>query len=377
MLNQTSHSIFYKGVIVMSSSIDQFRRSELFKPAIMVPAMIMLIFSLFNLTAPADPVRTASAFNLGVVNQDEGLTFPPMKLATFAMDGISGNLPFTVTELDNPEIARSALEAGEVATVIIFPADFSKLAVGDKNFSIEIWNTQHLTVAETQMASQLPMMVQMALSSGVANLRLAMSKGQMPSLDLTVTADVETLHRAENTAILPAPFVMTFTSWLAAMVGTILLFLATSQMASMNRAYVRTLVPVMTMGLASFVLALVVIFTTSQWGLFIGIWLNVWLVSLCLVWLFMGIFELMGLWSLLVILPTVFYQSVLGGSMAPVAAAPDWLREIGEVIPFDLIGSAYRGVMYDAGGGLPFIWLLSAALIGIILIWGSAIVKDR
>ena len=361
----------------MSSSIAEFRRSKLFKPAIMVPAMIMLVFSLFNLTAPADPVRTASAFNLGVVNQDEGLTFPPMKLATIAMDGIAGNLPFTVTELDNPEIARSALEAGEVATVILFPADFSKLAVGDKNFSIEIWNTQHLTVAETQMASQLPMMIQMALSSGVANLRLAMSKGQMPSLDLTVTANVETLHRAESTATLPAPFVMTFTSWLAAMVGTILLFLATSQMASMNRAYIRTLVPVMTMGLASFVLALVVIFTTSQLEQFIGVWLSVWIVSLCLVWLFMGIFELTGLWSLLVILPTVFYQSVLGGSMAPVAAAPDWLREIGEIIPFDSIGAAYRGVIYDAGAGLPFIWLLGAALIGIILIWGSAIVKGR
>ena len=73
-----------------------------------------------------------------------------------------------------------------------------------KNFSIEIWNTQHLTVAETQMASQLPMMIQMALSSGVANLRLAMSKSQMPSLNLTVTANVETLHRAANTAILPS-----------------------------------------------------------------------------------------------------------------------------------------------------------------------------
>jgi ABC-2 type transport system permease protein len=199
----------------------------------------------------------------------------------------------------------------------------------------------------------------------------------MPSLAPTVTADVETLHSAESTATLPAPFVMTFTSWLAAMVGTILLFLATSQMASMNRAYVRTLVPVMTMGLASFVLALVVIFTTSQWEQFIGVWLSVWIVSLCLVWLFMGIFEVAGLWSLLVILPTVFYQPVLGGSMAPVAAAPDWLREIGEVIPFDSIGAAYRSVMYDASGGLPFIWLLSAALIGIILIWGSAIVKGK
>jgi len=361
----------------MSSSIAEFRQSKLFKPAIMVPAMIMLIFSLFNLTAPADPVRTAAAFNLGVVNQDEGLTFPPMKLASLAMEGIAGSMPFTVTVLDDPEIARSALESGDVATVILFPADFSKLAVGDKNFSIEMWKTEHLTVAETQMASQLQMMIPMALSNAVANLRLAMSKGQMPSLDLTVTADVKTLHSAENTATLPAPFVMTFTSWLAAMVGTILLFLATSQMASLNRAYVRTLVPVMTMGLASFVLALVVVSTTLQWAQFIGIWLNVWIVSLCLVWLFMGIFELVGLWSLIIILPTVFYQSVLGGSMAPVAAAPDWLREIGEIIPFDSIGAAYRGVMYDAGGGLPFIWLLSAALIGIILIWGSAIIRGR
>ena len=361
----------------MPSSIAEFRRSELFKPAIMVPTMIMLIFSLFNLTAPTDPVRTASAFNLGVVNQDEGITFPPMNLATIAMEGIAGSMPFTLTALDDPEIARAALETGDVATVILFPADFSQLAVSDKNFSIEIWNTQHLTVAETQMASQLPMMIQFALSSGVSNLRLAISKGRMPSLDLTVTANVETLHRAENTATLPAPFVMTFTSWLAAMVGTILLFLATSQMASLNRAYVRTLVPVMTMGLASFVLALVVVSTTLQWVQFIEIWLNVWIVSLCLVWLFMGIFELVGLWSLIVILPTVFYQSVLGGSIAPVAAAPDWLREIGEVIPFDSIGAAYRGVMYDAGGGLPFIWLLSAALIGIILIWGSAIIRGR
>ena len=68
----------------MSSSIDQFRHSELFKPAIMVPAMIMLIFSLFNLTAPADPVRTASAFNLGVVNQDEGLSLSTDKISHFS-----------------------------------------------------------------------------------------------------------------------------------------------------------------------------------------------------------------------------------------------------------------------------------------------------
>jgi ABC-2 type transport system permease protein len=60
----------------MPSSISQFRRSELFKPAIIVPIVIMLFFSIFNLTAPSDPARIAYAFELGVVNKDIGPSLP-------------------------------------------------------------------------------------------------------------------------------------------------------------------------------------------------------------------------------------------------------------------------------------------------------------
>jgi hypothetical protein len=35
----------------------------------------MLIFSIFNLTTPSDPARIASAFKLGIVNQDSGPQF--------------------------------------------------------------------------------------------------------------------------------------------------------------------------------------------------------------------------------------------------------------------------------------------------------------
>jgi len=106
-------------------------------------------------------------------------------------------------------------------------------------------------------------------------------------------------------------------------------------------------------------------------------WLSVWLVCVCLTWLFLGVFEIIGLSALLIILPLVQYQSVLSGSVAPVSAAPDWLERIGTAVPFDTIGAAYRSIIFGSDASLPYIWLLSAALIGIILSWGSAIFKGR
>ena len=101
----------------MPSSIAEFRRSELFKPAILVPTLIMLIFSIFNLTTPSDSARIASAFKLGIVNQDTGPSMP--LVSTQAIKVISKSLPFRVTLLENPEIAREALSKGDVSTVLI------------------------------------------------------------------------------------------------------------------------------------------------------------------------------------------------------------------------------------------------------------------
>ena len=359
----------------MPSSISDFRRSELFKPAIIVPTVIMLIFSIFNLTAPSDPARILSSFELGIVNEDLGPSLP--LISTQAIKGISKSLPFRVTLLKNSETARDALLKGQVSSVITFPENFSQLALSNKNLSIDILNSQHLTIVETQMASQLPSMMQLALSTFVSNLRASKLNNQSTNLGMLVNTNVETMFKAKSLASLPAPFVMSFTTWMASMVGAILLFLGTRQMAFLNRAYVRTIVPVMTMGFASFALATVVTLTTLQWEVFLMTWLSVWLVCVCLTWLFLGVFEIIGLSALLIILPLVQYQSVLSGSVAPVSAAPDWLERIGTAVPFDAIGAAYRAIIFGSDASLPYIWLLSAALMGIVLSWGSAIFKGR
>jgi ABC-2 type transport system permease protein len=358
----------------MPSPYSDFRRSELFKPAIIVPTVIMLVFSIFNLTAPADPARILSSFELGIVNKDIG-PFP--LVSTKAIKGISKSLPFRVTLLKDSETARDSLLKGKVSSVITFPENFSQLALSNKNLSIDILNSQHLTIAETQMASQLPSMMQLALSTFVSSLRASKLNNQASNAGMVVTTNVETMIKTKSLASLPAPFVMSFTTWMASMVGAILLYLGTRQMAFLNRAYVRTIVPIMTMGLASFALATVVTLTTLQWEVFLMTWLSVWLVSVCLTWLFIGIFEIIGLSALLIILPLVQYQSVLSGSVAPVSAAPDWLERIGTAVPFDAIGAAYRAIIFGSDASLPFIWLSSAALIGIVLSWGSAIFKGR
>ena len=359
----------------MPSSISQFRRSELFKPAIIVPTVIMLFFSIFNLTAPADPARIASAYELGVVNQDIGPALP--LVSNQAIKILSKSLPYRLTLIEDSETAREALLKGEVASVITFPEDFSKLAISDKNLNIKILNSQHLTISETQISNQLPATIQMTLSTFISSLRLAKYKNQLPTSGMLVNTNIETLYSSKSLASVSAPFVMSLTSWLTSMVGSILLFLATKKMSLLNRAYLRTVIPVMVMGFASLILAIIITLTTLQWEAFFMSWLSVWLVSVCLSWLFLGAFEIIGLAALLIILPTVQYQSVLSGSMMPLSAAPEWLELVGNLVPFDSIGNAYRAIIFGSDGSLPYYWLLGAALIGLFLSWGSAVFKGR
>ena len=126
----------------MPSSISQFRRSELFKPAIIVPIVIMLFFSIFNLTAPSDPARIAYAFELGVVNKDIGPSLP--LVSNQAIKTLSKSLPFRLTIIKDSATAREALSRGEVASVITFPENFSQLALSDDKLNIEILNSHKI-----------------------------------------------------------------------------------------------------------------------------------------------------------------------------------------------------------------------------------------
>ena len=112
---------------------------------------------------------------------------------------------------------------------------------------------------------------------------------------MPIQIESENLYEAQSLSSIPSPFVMSFITWLSAMVGSALLFLSTNQMTLLNRAYVRTVIPVMTMGVSSFTLALVVTLTTMQWEVFFMSWFFSWFICVCLSWFFLGMF--LNSWS--------------------------------------------------------------------------------
>lgn len=156
---------------------------------------------------------------------------------------------------------------GDVSAGLIFPENLTKMALSSEQVEFEIWNSRYLTIAETALGAQLPNMLQLGMSAAIAFMREALALGRVP-----VKATVETFNKAQNRASLVAPFVMT-----SAMVGAIMLFIATKDAPrGMPKALVRTILPVISLGLASLALAGVVSLTINDGSLFLSVWLTVW-----------------------------------------------------------------------------------------------------
>jgi hypothetical protein len=167
---------------------------------------------------------------------------------------------------------------------------------------------------------------------------------------------------------------MTFATWLASFVGAMMLFIATRPERGPETmvpvGLVRSVLPILAPALAALALALVVATALGTWSIFLSLWLTIWLAIAALTLLIGGLFAIFGLWSIIVILPVVFYQGALSGAQAPIGAAPDWLRAAGEALPFDRLSIAYRSLVI--GGpetAVPVGLLLAVAVAGLALVW--------
>ncbi len=364
----------------MHAILERIRKSPTFPPAIAAPVLIMLIFSLFNLTAPVDPSRLPGAITIGIVNEDAGLPLIPIKISDMMLQGMSGNLPFHVRRFDDQAAARDALEHGEVSAVLDFPVDFTPAVTNGGPVTVKIINSQHLTVSETQLAAALPAQLQGMMSAAIASLRLATAQGRPPSVELPVKVEVETLHTASGPAALAAPVVMVFATWLSSFVGAMLFFGVTRPFLTQDTAapitVLRSVVPLVVTGLASLLLSLVVASAAHLWGSFFPLWGLVWLAAASITLLLAGVFAVLGFWAIVIVLPLVFYQSILGGAQAPVAMAPDWLRWLGEALPFSDLARGYRAVVIGGPtGSAPILLLLGIAVLGVVLIAAGTFLK--
>ena len=313
----------------------------------------------------------------------------PAPLSEQLLGGIRGALPIGTLAFADEVSARTALEDGEVSAVLLFPAEFSRSVMSPGAVEIRFIASQHLSLAETQFTGSLSRQIAASLSVAIAGVRLASANGQFPPGDgaefaLPPGADVsvELLHVAREPAALAATFVMTFATWIAAFVGALLAFLATRAVKGPETilpvSALRSVLPVIVSAIASSSLAIVVAWTTANWPSFIEIWLLVWLATAAITLLIAGLFALFGFFAILLALPAVFYQSALSGTQIPISAAPGWLQNIAEALPFDQLGTGYRTVIIGGPeGAMPVLLLVAVGLIGLGLIWAGTFSHHR
>jgi ABC-2 type transport system permease protein len=368
----------------MEEVLQRIREHQMLRPAIAAPIAIMIIFSLFNLTAAPDQSRVPAAVTLGIVNLDEGAPGTPAPVSEQLVAGMQAGLPVGSARYADAAVARTALDDGEISAFLVFPAEFSRQVLSQGSVDVSFVASQHLSLAETQLAGTLSRQLQASLSAAIAGIRLANATGGAPEGGAPGAAapppganvTVEFLYAATTPAALSAPFVMTFATWIAAFVGALMAFLATRPVKGPETTVpvsgVRTILPIAVTGVASLALAVTVAWTTDNWDEIVAIWLFAWLASAALTLLIAGLFAVLSFFAILVVLPAVFYQSALSGTQIPVEAAPDWLRSIADALPFSELGTGYRALVIGGpDGSMPILLLIVTAVIGVALIWAG------
>jgi hypothetical protein len=149
-----------------------------------------------------------------------------------------------------------------------------------------------------------------------------------PPVLVTATA----LHAAATPALLQAPFVLTFASWMGSLIGATLLFVGTRPLLRAGEIgsviLARTFMPVLAAALAALVGVLVVGWLAGAWAHVWELWAFRWLVMAASMATLTALLCLFGWLGLLAAVPLVFYQAPLAGLLAPPSAVPAWLAWI-------------------------------------------------
>lgn len=366
----------------MSETLSRIRGNPTFRPAIIAPIAIMLIFSVFNMTAPLDGGRVARSITLGIVNLDAGVPGAPIRASDGIIAGMRSGLPFAVSPQDSEAAARAALDRGEIAAAIVVPENFSQRAIGGGDITVTVLNTEHLSIAETQVGAGLGAQIQAAFSAAVSGARLAFAQGGFPTGEMPVSVTVETLHRSSNANTLIAPFVMAFATWIASLVSGIMLFVATRRERGTGSyvpvAVLRTVLPIAVAGIATLGLAFTVVASAGLWGDFFGLWLMAWLATAGIMLVIGGLFCVLELPALIIALPVVFYQTAVAGAQAPPAAALPWIGWLGDVLPLHELVVSYRTILIGGPADSVALGTAFATLaIGVVLVWSGTFLHRR
>lgn len=357
----------------MRADFKKLRNKPSFRMAIIVPIAIMLIFSFFNLIAVPDPSRAVTNAKYGIVVESQDANVAEVDRI---IETVKSTFPFSSINYADRKAAANALAKGEVLAILVLPSGFGAQLTLAQAAEIEIKSVSHLTLIENQLSTQIARGLQGAIGAVVLAQRLAAITGEppRPTIDVALKSAVAPV----NPTAIAAPGIATFVIWLAAFVGSLLIFLTVRGEGSGKAVTVfRIAVPLVVTGLASFALAGVISLLVGEGALFLKLWSLVWLTLLGLSWLFSGLFAWLGLVAVVIIMPFVFLQNALGSAFAPLGSIPDWLQSIAQLLPFHVVGESLRATIILSDLQLPLQPALTAMAIGLFLIISRGILGQK
>ncbi len=362
--------------------------------ALLLPAVIVLVFSFFNLSSAVDQQAAIAALQVGVINLDEGI--PTRAGATLRMGDqilgdLSAGLPFILTPIENEATARRALDDGEIAAAIILPPEFSRLAAGGGTAPVNVLYSDHRSVMETQFGHSLAAQIQAGMSLAVMAARTQMATAQAapgpppanagpPAPPVLVRA--EALYAAQDPLLLQVPFVLGFAGWMGALAGSMMLFLGTRSVLGSGTAGLvsaaRIGIPLVAAFACGLMAALVTASLTGTWGEFLELWAYRWLVSAAAASMIVALLAWFGYSALLVALPIVFYQGAVSGLLAPTASAPTWIAWLDDLLPLSEMAQGVRTILIGGpDGSVPWFSTSVMLIVSLALIWAGTMTWAR
>ncbi|MSP20563.1 MAG: hypothetical protein EXQ93_03360 [Alphaproteobacteria bacterium] len=170
--------------------------------------------------------------------------------------------------------------------------------------------------------------------------------------------------------LVQAPFVMSFASWMGALIGSVLLFLGSRPLLRDGHVgsvlLARTLIPLFASVVAGLVAVLVVASLTGNWTNFWELWAFRWLVTAAAMTIVTAMFNLFSFAAFLLAVPLVFYQALAGGMLAPPATAPQWVAWLGRLPVHDATVGLRTLLIGGPEGTVPWVpvsYLLVGAMV--------------
>ena len=365
----------------MADVLRQFMRHRLTRFGVVAPLLVVSAYLLFDLTGAADEAAHLDKVRVGVASLDHGLETPfgPISLADLAVGEMDERADFQVVFAATAEELRDDVLARDVAIGFVFPEDFTANVLGGTPTEVGVLRSEANDAFTNAFSRTLVMQWQANFDQVASTIGdLGSGGGGLPGEQAPlIEAREEVVAPIPNFRLSKLPMQIPFPFWAAIIVLAVLVSMAGRQIASERGSDPWTItlgqVAVAAVGtcLLAFVMMLDIALFAWEWSIrYVPLWAFMWLTAMSGVLLIFGIIRLAGVVAgLIVSLPLLLIDQIVGGGAAPGSFAPAVYRWLEALVPMRYFTEGFRNILFGGTtSGSMMVALGAIGLVGVLLL---------